>query len=69
MSDVEHPHHYNQGDIECWDAMISAFGTEKVKTYCVLNAFKYVWRHDEKGDDVKDLGKAIIYLEKYISLS
>lgn len=28
---VNHPQHYNQGSIECIDAMVSAFGKEDVK--------------------------------------
>jgi hypothetical protein len=32
------------GEIECIDAMVSAFGTEHVRIFCQLNAFKYIWR-------------------------
>ena len=39
---VNHPQHYNQGSIECIDAMVSAFGKEDVKAFCKINAFKYL---------------------------
>jgi hypothetical protein len=65
---VFHPEHYNQGGIECWDAMISAFGVEAVKTFCLLSAFKYNWRTKEKNG-LQDIEKAINYLNKYKELS
>lgn len=62
MSDpVNHPDHYNQGGIECIDAMRSAFGEEQVRVFCKLNAFKYIWRADQKNGE-QDLRKAIWYL-------
>ncbi len=64
---VKHPSHYNQGDIECWDAMVAAFGEEAVMIFGLLNAFKYVWRQDGK-DGIRDIKKAITYLEKYEEL-
>lgn len=68
MSDnVNHPAHYTQGGIECIDAMVSAFGAEAVKTYCKINAFKYVWRTDRKNGE-EDIEKADWYLKKYLSL-
>ena len=60
---VEHPKHYNQGSIECWDAMEAAFGKEAVMTFCHLNAFKYIWRTAEKNG-IEDVEKAINYLTK-----
>ena len=68
MSDnVNHPPHYTQGGIECIDAMVAAFGAEAVKTYCKINAFKYVWRTDYKNG-AEDIEKADWYLKKYLSL-
>lgn len=32
------------------------------------NAIKYVWRAGEKGDEIEDLGKAIWYLQRRISM-
>ena len=34
---VEHPEHYNQGGIECIDALIAAFGKEAVSHFCICN--------------------------------
>lgn len=65
---VNHPSHYNQGGIECIDAMVSAFGKEAVGNFCICNAFKYVWRAKQKNG-VEDLGKAIWYLNKVKELT
>ena len=64
---VIHPNHYNQGSIECWDAMKSTFGKEAVMTFCKLNAFKYLWRSDSKNG-IEDVNKAINYLNYYKEL-
>lgn len=62
---VNHPAHYNRGNIECIDAMISAFGKEEVIIFCKLNAFKYIWRAGQKSSDgTEDIEKAIWYLNK-----
>lgn len=60
--------YYNQGGIECIDAMLSAFGEEAVKDFCLLNAFKYLWRCRDKNG-TQDLEKAKWYIEKIITLS
>ena len=65
---VEHPKHYTNGNIECIDAMISAFGKEAVMIYCRVNAFKYIWRSDLKGR-IEDIQKAAWYLKKYLELA
>ena len=62
----DHPDHYNRGGIECIDAMESAFGRESLISFCLLNAFKYIWRAREKESFVKDITKAIWYLEKIL---
>lgn len=66
---VNHPGHYNQGNIECIDAMISAFGKEAVRQFCKLNAFKYLWRLGCKDDERQEVGKIKWYLEKYLELN
>ena len=65
---VNHPSHYTTGGIECIDAMIAAAGVEQVKSFCRLNAFKYIWRADKKNH-LEDIKKAVWYLNKYIELS
>lgn len=59
---VNSPDHYSSGNIECIDAMRSAFGDDAVMTYCRIAAFKYIWRADQKGAPVQDVRKAIWYL-------
>lgn len=68
MPTVNHPSHYNQGNIECIDAMIAAFGKEAVENFCLLNAFKYVWRSRNKNG-TEDIDKAIWYLTYVKELS
>lgn len=64
---VNKPSHYTSGNIECIDAMISAYGKEDVKAFCKCNAFKYQWRFDKKNG-TEDLKKAQWYQNKYIEL-
>lgn len=64
---VNHPDHYNTESFECIEVMEEVFGTEAVKNFCKLNAFKYLWRADEK-DGMDDIRKAQWYLEHMRSL-
>lgn len=64
---VDHPAHYNSGEIECIDAMLSAYGKDSVQHFCLLNAFKYLWRTEHKNGK-EDLDKAIWYIRKYLEL-
>lgn len=64
---VTHPSHYTQGNIECIDAMVSAFGKEAVAHFCICNAFKYTWRSEHKNG-MEDIDKALWYLTKYKEL-
>ena len=66
-SAVHHPSHYNQGGIECIDAMVAAFGKEAVANFCVINAFQYCWRSEHKNG-IEDIDKAIFYLNKFKEL-
>ena len=63
------PSHYNQGSIECIDAMVSAFGKEEVATFCKINAMKYIWRLGHKDDEAQEIGKIKWYLDKYLELT
>lgn len=65
---VNHPDHYNQGNIECIDAMIAAFGVEKVMDWCIMTSFKYHWRYKHKNGK-EDIDKARWYLNKFEELS
>lgn len=65
---VNHPFHYKNGKYEAIDIMLDIFGKDKTVSFCELNAFKYLWRADNKGTDIQDKKKAIWYLNKYIEL-
>lgn len=62
---VEHPKHYNIGDIEVWDA-IAAWNLD----FFLGSAVKYVARAGRKPGEsaVEDLLKAKNYLDKKIAL-
>lgn len=64
---VEHPAHYNHGKYECIDVMAENFGKEATQHFCLLNAFKYIWRSDYKNG-TQDIKKAVWYLDKYLEL-
>ena len=66
--EINPPSRYAGGKYECIDIMLDVFGKEAVKHFCLLNAFKYIWRQEKKGG-VYDVKKAIWYLNKYIELS
>ena len=68
VNNVDHPSHYNEGKIECIDAMVETFGKTSVQDFCILNAFKYIWRYKHKGKPKEDIEKAVWYLNKYLNL-
>lgn len=62
---VNHPPHYTRdGAMETIDEMELIFGTEAVKHYCLLNAWKYRARALHKNKE-QDLSKSDWYLKKY----
>lgn len=65
---VNHPLHYQAGGLECIDVMEKLFGIDWVYHFCVLNAFKYQWRCNNKGKTVEDFRKAIWYNNKAVEL-
>lgn len=65
---VNHPSHYATGKYECIDVMLEIFGVEAVKTFCLLNAFKYNYRSGRKNG-LEDIQKTKWYIDKYIELS
>lgn len=59
---VNHPKHYEgHTSIECIDNMRLIFGNQRVAEYCMLNAYKYLSRHEYKNG-LEDLKKAEWYL-------
>ncbi len=64
MSNVDHPSHYNiPGKKECIEQMVDSFGLEMVISFCLMNAYKYLYRAGEKADNPKeqDIEKAKWY--------
>lgn len=67
-SAVSHPPHYAGGKYECIEVMREVFGEDATKHFCLLNAFKYLWRCGKKHDSPdEDINKAIWYLNKYLA--
>ena len=68
MSNIR-PEHYKNCSLECWDAMKLVLGTDGFISFCLGNAFKYLWRHEYRNGK-EDILKAGIYLgraRKYIN--
>lgn len=65
-SQVEHPSHYNQNGIECFDVIKAAIGDVGFKHFCYGNAIKYLFRAKHKGREMEDLEKAMFYLKEII---
>lgn len=66
---INHPPHYESGRFECIDVMCEIFGEDAVKSFCLCNSFKYLYRCMHKHDSpLEDIDKAIWYLNKYKSL-
>ena len=64
VDNVNHPPHYNQGGIECIEAIKAALGDGFV-AYLRGNCIKYLWRCEHKGG-IEDLRKAAFYLDRAI---
>ena len=58
---VNHPAHYTECSLECIDVMLAVFGRKAVTDFCIINAFKYMWRYEHKNG-LEDLQKAERYL-------
>lgn len=64
--DIKRPTYYTKG-VECIDVMMQQFGANSVLQFCILNAFKYMFRCKQKHDDpIDDLKKAQWYINKAI---
>lgn len=64
---VNHPPHYADScSIECIEAMEITFGVEYTAVYCLINAYKYLWRRKAKNG-LQDVQKALWYLDRYYS--
>ena len=69
VDNVNHPAHYElPGGIECFDVLLATQGVEAVKSFCICNAMKYLFRRNRKNGD-EDVKKAEWYIAKYIELT
>jgi len=67
LSKVDHPAHYNAGNIECIDAIEEAVkGLDGKEAFAIGNAIKYLWRWKRKGGK-EDLKKAVWYINRLIN--
>lgn len=63
---VSRPAHYNQGKVECIDAIEAATtGLTGIEAYCTGQVIKYIWRWKYKNG-VEDLEKCAWYLDRLI---
>lgn len=62
---VQQPDHYNQGSIECIQAIKASMCQHKFCGYLKGNIEKYIWRYERKNK-VQDLQKARWYLDYLI---
>ena len=65
---VNHPDHYNQGGIECFDVIKAFHGQDAFEGFCAGNVLKYVMRYKHKDNPKQDLEKARVYLNEIIKL-
>ena len=63
---VQKPSHYNQGGIECIEAIKSSMTNADFRAYLKGNVEKYLWRYEKKQNPKQDLEKAKWYLERLI---
>lgn len=57
------PTHYNQGSIECIEALQACMSEEEYRGFCRGNAIKYLWRLNDKATPEQNLKKARWYID------
>jgi len=63
---VNCPAHYNQGGIECIDAIKASLTLEGFQAYLKASSMKYLWRYEHKNAPIEDLRKARWFLDRLI---
>jgi len=65
---VNHPAHYMNRGILCpkCDSQIECIDVTEKMDFILGNAIKYIWRAPFKGDAIRDLQKAVWYIERYL---
>lgn len=68
VDNVNHPKHY-EGKTECINAMQEVLGKDGTISFCIGNAFKYIWRCRKKHQTpIEDLKKCRWYINKALEL-
>lgn len=65
---VNHPSHYETGNIQCFDVILETQGRQAAMDFCICNAMKYIYRHRNKNGR-EDIEKAVWYLDRYLELA
>lgn len=65
---VNHPNHYINGGMECFDEMLLVFGKEVTAHFCLCNAWKYRYRALYKNGE-EDIKKSHWYMNKFKELT
>ena len=65
---VNHPDHYNHGNIETIDYIRDCMSEDEFYGFCIGNCLKYISRAKYKGNCKQDLEKAEFYLKKIIEI-
>jgi formylmethanofuran dehydrogenase subunit B len=66
VDNVNHPSHYNDGGIECIEAIEAQLTLEEYRGYLRGNCAKYLWRCNNKGYTKQDLQKCEWYLNRLL---
>lgn len=66
---INHPSHYNQGGIECFDVIRAAIGADGLRKFMLGNTIKYLFRCEHKGQYLDDVKKARFYLDQVIKIN
>ncbi len=61
---INHPKHYNQGNIECIDAIQAALTEEQFIGFLRGNVIKYHWRLGNKDIPLQEVEKGLWYANK-----
>ena len=62
VSDPVNPSHYQQGEIECIDALKAALTPDEFRGYCKGSAMAYLWRLGQKDAPEQEARKAGWYI-------
>ena len=63
---INKPAHYNVGDINCLQLIKQQLGKEGYLAYLTGSAYKYLYRHEHKEENIADLKKCKYFIEAKI---